>query len=112
MVTAATKAKQATKDTEREHHEAFLFKHANTLLHEIGHIFITYLSKGGHNTPPTMTAQVYYDPKPEKGEAGRKLEALVFGGTMEFWEYPDAETRYDAVCSLGVTPVQGQSVGI
>ncbi len=107
MVKAARQAKQATNNTAREHYEAFLFKHANTLLHEIGHVFITYLSKGGQLTPPTIIAQTSYKSNPDKGEAGRKLEALVFGGTIEYWEYPDAETRDDAVSSLMVAPVQG-----
>ncbi len=114
MVKAAKKAKQATHDTEREHHEAFLLKHTKTLLHELGHIFTTYLSRGrqGYGTPPTVNAPKYLEPLSERGEAGRKLEALVFGGTLAFWPYPIGETSEDAVCSLMVAPVQGQSVGI
>ena len=114
MVKAAKKAKQATDDTEREHHEAFLLKHAKTLLHELGHIFVTYLSRGrqGCSTPPTTNAPTYLEPWPGRGEAGRRLEYYVFGGTLAFLEYPIGETRKDAVCSLIVAPAQGQSVGI
>ena len=123
MVKAAKEAKQAKEDFEREHHETdferehhetFLFKHARVLLHELGHMFITYLSRGRErdSTPPTMNAPTHFEPSMERGEAGRKLEGLVFGGTLDFFTYAVGETREDAVCSLMVAPVQGQSVGI
>ena len=91
----------ADKKKHQDNHQAFLFMGANSLLHELAHLFITYLSKGqaGCGTPATMKARVTHDPYPNKGEAGRKLEALLFGGTMEYTVDPDKKTiRDDEVC--------------
>lgn len=114
MVRAAKKAKQATNDTEEKIvHDNFLFTGANTLIHEIGHMFITYLSGGGEdgNTPTAMKPRADFDQSPNKGEAGRKLEALIFGGVIENWEDPDPGHEKREVCSQAVASVQGQSVG-
>ena len=47
-----------------------------TMLHEIGHIFFSYLGKGAVDTPPTV---------PNKpSEAGFRLEELLFGGKLLF----------------------------
>lgn len=114
MVKAAKKAKRATTDAERNKCQAFLFREANSLLHEIGHVFITYLSRGQESagTPTTMKARIAWEKNPNEGEAGRKLEFLVSGGTMEYWVDPDTGTRPDEVCSHMVALVPDQSVGI
>ena len=112
MVKAAKKAKRATNDAERKNHQAFLFMEANSLLHEIGHVFITYLSRGRQNTPATMKAQMSWEKYPNEGEAGRKLEDIIFGGTIDYVVDPDTGTRFDEVCSHMFTLVRGQSVGI
>ncbi|CAF9925879.1 hypothetical protein IMSHALPRED_006810 [Imshaugia aleurites] len=71
---------------------------ANTLLREITHIFITYLSKdqGGQNTQVAVKAPIAsFDKHPKKGEAGYKLEKEVFGGTMNYMMDPDTGTKID-----------------
>lgn len=101
MVRAARKEKKASNAAERkkhhENHRNFLFLHANSLFHEIGHLFIAYLSKDQEScaTPTTMKGPLIFEKNPEKGEAGRKLEALVFGGTMEYMVDPDKKTIMD-----------------
>lgn len=118
MVRAAIKEKNATSPAERKkHHEnyqAFLFLYANSLLHEIGHLFITYLSRGQQSchTPTNMKVPTIFDKHPEIGEAGRKLEALVFGGTMEYMVDPDKNFDWYDVCSHIIALVQGQLVEI
>ena len=52
------------------------FQFVVTILHEIGHIFFTYLGKGAVNTPSTL---------PNKpSESGFRLEELVFGSKLLF----------------------------
>ena len=53
-----------------------------------------------------------FEKDPKKGEAGRKLEALVFGGTMDYMIDPDKGTGMYEVCSHIVALVQGQFVEI
>ncbi|CAF9939239.1 hypothetical protein IMSHALPRED_001266 [Imshaugia aleurites] len=63
----------------------FLFIFANTFLHEIAHIFVTYLDKGRSNTPPRIRAEVGGYSREDMGEAGRHLETTLFGGTLEYY---------------------------
>lgn len=87
---------------------------ANTLLREITHIFITYLSKdqGGQNTQVAVKAPIAsFDKHPKKGEAGYKLEKEVFGGTMNYMMDPDTGTKIDEVCSHMVSRVSRHPLG-
>ena len=63
----------------------FLFIFANRFLHEIAHIFVTYLDKGRSNTPPRIRAEVGGYSREDMGEAGRYLETTLFGGTLEYY---------------------------
>ena len=112
MVQAAKKAKRATNDTERKSYQAFLFREGNSLLHQMGHTFVTYLSRGGANGPPITTATEAWDPSPNARVVGYTLEALIFGGTIEYWVDPDHGTSFDEVRSHLVATVQGPSVGV
>ena len=121
MALAREKAKKTTDVTERENYEAFLFREVNCLLHEIAHVFITYLSKGRPElaTPTEMKGDLMYDKEPNKGEAGRKLEALAFGGTMEYMVDPDTGAGAEPeggkprkVSSHIIALVRGRFVGI
>ena len=71
-----------------------LFMTTHTLFHEICHVFVTYLTKGEGETPPQIN-----DPTVRVdgngGEAGRNIEYLVFGGTMNWFHEPDSEARDD-----------------
>ena len=66
-------------------------------------MFITYLSRGRpkERTPTTMKARLDFDKYPNKGEAGRRLEALIFGGTMDYLVDPDTGTGWDEVFTYG-----------
>lgn len=72
-------------DHERQHtFRAFMFKTANTLFHEMAHVFVTYLTKGQESTPPQIndpTVKV----SENGGEAGRAMEVLLFGGTINYF---------------------------
>ena len=76
---------------------AFLFLTANLLLHEIGHVFVTYLTKGQELTPPRINA-LTRDVTGSNGEAGRALEYLIFDGTINYFKEPNIGTPDGQVC--------------
>ncbi|KAF6235157.1 hypothetical protein HO173_006786 [Letharia columbiana] len=78
------------------HHpfQAFLFMTANTLLHELGHVFVTYLTKGQSASPPQVNA-VTEGVQGGEGEAGLALESLIFGGTIAYFQEPVSGTPDD-----------------
>lgn len=72
-------------------YRAFLFLFSLKLLHELAHVFVTYLTFGAANTPPDIDSTKKPGNKPVQytqenpktdGEAGRYLEDLIFGGTI------------------------------
>ena len=46
------------------------------MVHELGHIYVTFLSMGETNTPDGIGGYT------SKGEAGSHLEILIFGGVV------------------------------
>ena len=46
------------------------------MVHEFGHMFITFLAQGRSDTPRSMAGKA----KALKGEAGDEMEHLLFGG--------------------------------
>lgn len=111
MLAAAIIA-NATPDADvKKDYQGFLFMGANIFLHEISHVFLTYLTQGQEATPPTMIA-LMAGKDVTQGEAGRKLEDVLFGGTVDYARDPDTETADESVCSDTVALVQGQSFGI
>ena len=62
----------------------FLFMTANIFLHEVGHVYITYLTKGRESTPPNTIAYVAGNLHGIQSEAGRNLETRIVGGTLNF----------------------------
>ena len=71
-----------------------------TILHEFGHMFVTYLGKGVDYTPPIQ---------PDKaGEFGFHLEELVFGGQVKFYRDARVGKKDYGVCPSTLAPVQGQ----
>ncbi len=66
------------------------------MLHELGHIFVTFLGLGETNTPPDMNIEVEGIP-PTVAEAGRYLEGLIFGGA--FFLFRDPGVGEGQVCS-------------
>ena len=71
-----------------------LFMTTHTLFHEICHVFVSYLTKGQESTPPKINGPtVRFDGN--EGEAGRNIEYLVFGGTINWFHGPTSEARDD-----------------
>ena len=72
-------------DLNSEEHQCFrrfVYNTAVTLVHEMGHLFITFLNGGESNTPPSEPGGFVY------GEAGRDLEFILFGGYHAFIRNP------------------------
>ena len=72
----------------------YLFALAKSFLHEVGHVFITFLGTGRFKTPPRMddlTGSKARNSQLERGEAGRKLESLVFGGRVYVLRNPEED---------------------
>ena len=87
MVEAATRAHRTNDlcDHENRRFRTFLFMFANVLLHEIGHVLVTFLTKGKTGTPQHVRPQLAGYSMPGTGEAGRSLETILFGGTQEYY---------------------------
>lgn len=60
MVTAATKAEQTNdpNNHESKRYRTFIFVFANVILHEIGHLLLTFLTKGRTDSPLRTTSRI------------------------------------------------------
>ena len=76
------------------------FQFVVTILHEIAHIFFTYLSEGLDDTPPSSPQQ--------PGESGWRIEELVFGGRLHFRRDKRLANSDCGVCRSTIASVQGQ----
>ena len=99
MCVAGTRAESSTdRDShEQQRFRAFLFSFATSLMHELGHVFVTFLGSGKKGSPPPVYAQASDRSEGTKGEAGAYLENKVFGGVVTAM-YNPAEGE-DQVCS-------------
>ncbi len=52
------------------------------MVHELGHIYLTFLSMGGTHTPDSIGSLSGGTSQDSKAEAGSHLECLIFGGVM------------------------------
>ena len=88
MVAAANRAEQTNDrgDYDNKRFRTFIFLWANTILHELGHTLITFLNRGGGETPPHITSEVSGYSSEYRGEAGRNLETILFGGVMQYYQ--------------------------
>lgn len=67
----------------------FVWMFGNTLLHEIAHLFYTYVTSGVTDTPPDVDAHVPgIVHERGSGESGRCLELLVHGGVLRWYRNP------------------------
>ncbi len=88
---------EASEDPDSESHKrfrAFLYLIMRVCIHELGHIFITFLTSGLSNTPPEMFPRVKGQSKPKDGkpgEAGSYLEVLIFDGDLTVGIDADAD---------------------
>ena len=89
-------------DEDDEHQfRIFLFMIAHVVLHEITHLFITYVTQGREPTPPRVNAQAvlgYGDVLQDEGEAGLALEVELFGGTINYFRDPVRGSSEGQVC--------------
>ena len=61
----------------------FLFTISSYLLHEVSHVFVTYLTKGKEDTPISIIAHVIgCSPEGGLGESGWMMEEQIFGGAV------------------------------
>ena len=90
MVAAATRASYSNDrhDYDNREYRTFLFIFANTFFHETCHLFTTFLTKSRTATPPHVAPQVGGYSKMNKGEFGRYMETVVYGGTLEYYRDP------------------------
>ena len=86
----------------------FEFLFATVMLHELCHVFFTYLTKGHHFTPPSMKASVATAAPKNQGESGYLIEEMVFGGPISIFRDPIVGSSETSVCSsidcLGIQP--------
>ena len=56
---------------------------SSCLLHEVSHVFVTYLTRGKYDTPTSIIAHVPGCwPKNGVGESGMMMEQRIFGGVV------------------------------
>lgn len=95
------KSDQGIDDLVSKDYRAFLFSIASGVFHEMGHVFITYLSRAEAVTPPQINARVLKHQAPEggrRGESGHSLEDMVFGGVVTVIQEPICGSRDNEVC--------------
>ena len=96
-------------DLTNRDYKGFQFLFAISILHELAHVFITYLTEGKKHTP---RKQKVYDKTADgpntQGESGCMLEQLVFGGLITNFRDPIVGSPDDSVRSNIVALVQGQ----
>ena len=113
MLAAADKAKNSESSDDRSDLTLYLFFFATTILHEIGHVFVTYLSEGKEDTPIDVgTRDISTEGEEERGEAGFNLEHRIFGGRLLWARHPGREDNDRQVCSYMVVLGHDQSLGV
>ena len=90
MVKAFHETARTNDPLDKQHFQTFVFMFAHVFLHELGHMLVTFLTRGEAVTPPRIRAQVSGYSDKYKGEAGRNLELILFGGSLEYY-HGDAE---------------------
>ena len=90
---AAAKNAKGTNPNSKEHkyYRLFVFLIATTLFHELGHIFITFLSLGDADTPPEHVPELAGIHARTEPESGNILEGKVFGGSVVHGRDPKSD---------------------
>ena len=89
----------ATLDPSRYHN--FLYMTVNVLLQKIGHVYITYLSRGQEEEPRKRIKGLRGPFATVFDEADRALEDELFKGRLHYFRDSNSETPDDQVCSKG-----------
>lgn len=71
---------------------------AKLYLHELAHVFVTFLRGGLSDTLPHVTVDTHGVPEPTIGEAGRYIDIYVLGGLTTVIK--DEKDRYNEVRSF------------
>lgn len=105
-------------------HKHFQFMFATATAHELCHAFYGYISQNGKHgrddTPPEITHLDYGvhqqdeadDPGAGKGESGRWVENILFGGSLEFYRdtsEDNAQVRFKTSSKLGFELTERQT---
>ena len=73
----------AEKDsTEQLRFRRFLFIYTTVIMHELTHLFVTFLCWGQVNTPPHLRSEVGTGSSDKKGESGHAFAELLFNGEI------------------------------
>lgn len=104
MCITAKKAKETNnpKSQESEQYRNFIFFFATTLVHELAHLFVTFLSLGDSNTPPELVPKLSGIHKRDYAESGNYLEELLFGGSVVFQYDNDYDQHQVCLCMHGL----------
>ena len=66
-----------------QNYRDLLFMMSSWLLHEVSHVFVTYLTRGKYDTPISIIAHVPgFSPEDGMGESGLMMEQRIFGGVV------------------------------
>lgn len=96
MVGALNRVDAKNRPQYRDEFNSFVFMYANTILHEMTHVFFTALGYGRVSTPPSFAPGTWK--APPEGESGRKLEVLALGGCLNYSRDPVTGTADKLVC--------------
>lgn len=76
-----------------------------TYVHELAHVFVTFLGQGKIKTPPDVGANKTFEPDTAKAEAGRYMEKAVFGGLISPMRNPKEDDLQVSLHSLALSEV-------
>ena len=83
------------------HYQNFLLMTVNVLLQKIGHVYITYLSRGQEEPPRKRIKGVRGPLATVFDAADLTLEEKLFKGRLHYFRDPINGTSDDQVCSMG-----------
>ena len=109
---ANSRKSQGRFSADARDHQNLCFLFANTLVHEIAHVFITYLSKGQDAMPPGLMPRLPGIVPLCGGISGKFQEEVVFGGISSFWRNRIIKDSERCVSVLTASLVCGQHLGI
>lgn len=101
MLAAAERSNDKDNPNQVTDYQLYKFYFATGLLHETGHVFITYLSKGREDTPVSAGPVDVWAPKrdgKERGEAGYNLEYKLYAGRVKWYRHPSKSDDDRQVC--------------
>lgn len=81
-----------TNSVDSKRFRTFIFTMTKTFVHELAHVFVTFLAQGQIGTPPDVGAPKTFELEGmTKPEAGRYVEKAVFGGLITPMRNPEED---------------------